>query len=798
MSGAELTVEQQIDQLNQAKQLVLQDASFYPQIIRGILPIIRKPDVRLRSWCATFLVDGFASADVPLNEKQSLATACLDAIQMLLLESDILILKNTIQSAASIYPFVFKYICMNKSDEETWTKMSAIKSRILQLWDGESKGVRLCCIKFVQKVIATQTPGPRDPRLIDESDVSLNTVNSSHPILHHTILEAEAQGLLDRLLSVFYEQVIDESIVSATLYVCGVLIKTRSMIAGKILNIILMINPLTADYGSDDLDKCRLEIRFIERNLRILLGNILKVNSLSNLYGTRIQQYLSQLVQSKNIGVEELARKRAALEESRDSPAKRQKTDSPAATISSLVFNPAPMVKDSEGRVSYSNLYTLIGPSLPLSNFDVKILPPDIITEIAIAGISTVAQQDLTNAIELIKQRYNSLTAPSTIQPSGTFKPTQLANIPTLKKEYDDDDDEYEPEYEPDYEPPDVIVQPYTPIGSDTKTTAFSTGSPRLQASLQSSQSLLLDAKDGFLDIDEGERYREMSIDSDFVLPPPKPLTPTERFNIFQKVVERIFINGEDIEKNVIVDSTNKTGSSVSELNNILFGGDMWIMLLSRLGTRGLFKVSSSADGSKAESLYESMSQLVREKLFSYIMADFRQRIDVAVVWLSEEWYNEKLKQKSDRNGISNSDTERSKGNVDDANTTKETLDTSGSMLLQGVANDDSEQSHYLYWTSRLLDNMIPFLEAKDRLFLRFLSDLPELTAGMISKLRTLCLDPDRSKLGFLALQYLIMMRPPVRSTCLDFVQYFYQNHPDTKLSTSRILQKYRPEAIIE
>lgn len=43
--------------------------------------------------------------------------------------------------------------------------MIAIKSKILSLWDVAPIGVRICCIKFVQRVILVQSRGITDPRV---------------------------------------------------------------------------------------------------------------------------------------------------------------------------------------------------------------------------------------------------------------------------------------------------------------------------------------------------------------------------------------------------------------------------------------------------------------------------------------------------------------------------------------------------------------------------------------------------------------------------------------------------------
>jgi len=45
----------------------------------------------------------------------------------------------------------------NSYHKESWEAMTAIKARILQIWDTAPTPVRICCIKFVQRVILVQT-----------------------------------------------------------------------------------------------------------------------------------------------------------------------------------------------------------------------------------------------------------------------------------------------------------------------------------------------------------------------------------------------------------------------------------------------------------------------------------------------------------------------------------------------------------------------------------------------------------------------------------------------------------------
>jgi hypothetical protein len=61
-------------------------------------------------------------------------------------------------------------------DSALWENMTAVKQEILRKWDSSPYPVKVCCIKFVQRVVQVQTHGPiADPRVcIQPPDYSLN------------------------------------------------------------------------------------------------------------------------------------------------------------------------------------------------------------------------------------------------------------------------------------------------------------------------------------------------------------------------------------------------------------------------------------------------------------------------------------------------------------------------------------------------------------------------------------------------------------------------------------------------
>ncbi|PWY62391.1 hypothetical protein BO83DRAFT_383383 [Aspergillus eucalypticola CBS 122712] len=92
----------QIAQLNAARNLVLGDAAFYPQIVNGVLPLIgASTRLELRRWGSEFLAETFAIGPNVLQTLREILE---------LPEKDPMVLKHIVQNAASLYPLVFRHM----------------------------------------------------------------------------------------------------------------------------------------------------------------------------------------------------------------------------------------------------------------------------------------------------------------------------------------------------------------------------------------------------------------------------------------------------------------------------------------------------------------------------------------------------------------------------------------------------------------------------------------------------------------------------------------------------------------
>lgn len=109
----ESPVDDQIKQLENARKLVLNDAIHYPQVVQGILPIgAPGARVELRRWVSEFLAETFASPSVPPQQKEAMSLIVLETLKNIIEnpQEDPAVVKSVVQTAASIYPLVFRWM----------------------------------------------------------------------------------------------------------------------------------------------------------------------------------------------------------------------------------------------------------------------------------------------------------------------------------------------------------------------------------------------------------------------------------------------------------------------------------------------------------------------------------------------------------------------------------------------------------------------------------------------------------------------------------------------------------------
>ncbi|KAK2740404.1 hypothetical protein FQN57_006144 [Myotisia sp. PD_48] len=707
---------EQMSQLDAARNLVLGDAALYPQIVHGILPIIGATSrLELRRWGAEFLAETFSSPSFAQQSKQALATEILGAVQELLNtpEEDTAVLRGAILAAASIYPLIFRAVVDQPHQSALWTTMTAIKHDILKKWGASVHGVKICCIKFVQKVIQVQTQGLiSDPRRPEKNETSLSLA------LEHFLRRFEASLLLlramrdtrFRLLTISSS---DPILVNSTLNMLPILIRTRPSISHKIVNAILNFNPLK-QLKTPLTPTMRVNIKSMERTARALLLNLIKKAPNHPLAG-RIQQYIERLVQSHNEVFEEASRKRALPTEATDVVDNAKRARIGAETPPQLKVPPLP-----PGPTSFGQLFTLTE-DVGLTSFDVKQLPVDLIVKIVIPVLTRVDPEALDHASGAVRSRYLTICKKQVFE-----QQRKLTNA--ISEEEDEED------YEPEFQPMDA--------GGATS------GKKSAVAEVE-------------------ERQPDIVSLGSFVLPKPPPLSPADVQELGQETITRIFTMITTLPPSSKSTKDASQSMGFGRLAASSSDRESWFTLFTRLATRasaGLEDDEDEADIHTAQSKpqQQNIANTIRETLYRFVLEDFRARINYAISWMNEEWYNDKVQLRSSMKGEG--------GRV--------------------------TPTHYAKWAMKLLEGMLPYLDAKDKVLIRFLSELPELTHPLVQKVKTLANDPERVNLCVQALHYLVLVRPPARQLCLDAVHELYQTIEETRPLATKVLLKWRPESL--
>lgn len=349
------------------------------------------------------------------------------------------------------------------------------------------------------------------------------------------------------------------------------------------------------------------------------------------------------------------------------------------------------------GTHSLADIFTITS-DLGLRGFDVRQVPLDLAAKISVTTLAMIPHEQLQQAITGIRDR---LTEAAAAQPPPL-------NSETSPLDVEDDDDDYEPDFYAAEDNEQIL---------NKLDNAPAEGPPPHLATVNALATL-----------------------GTFKLPPPPLLDPDLAARVGQVAVSRVFTPLATLEDSAL----KKHKAGINRLAASSFDRDSWLTVIMRIATRGAAGLEDSTVAIKPEESTTaldrtrngnnpaSLSNSIRELLYTYVLEDFRRRIDVAIAWLCEEWYSDQLAKKH---------------------------------LSEGART-----LHYERWALRLVDGFLPYLTPQDKVLTRFLAEIPELSRSLLGRIKTLCRDPSTVSLALMSLLYLVMMRPPAREIALDTV----------------------------
>lgn len=391
-------------------------------------------------------------------------------------------------------------------------------------------------------------------------------------------------------------------------------------------------------------------------------------------FAGRIKQYVERLSQSRLEVFDEGNRKRAAPSEPTDGLDSAKRARLGAELTDRPKIPPLP-----PGPTSLAQLYTLTSEE-GLTSFDVTQLPIDLVVRIALPVLQQIDHGLLDQAISAVRSRYLELSKAQASLPQATPFPLMAL---------EDEDDDYEPD-EPTEDSEQILNK---------------------------------------VDVLPPEDSQKPSMDltlGPFKLPQPLPMTEEQAEQLGKGTISRVFSM-----MNVLEEPTKAQKPGLHRLAGSNYDRDAWITVITRLATRASAGLSDDVpdgengdmqNGAVTKAKSHSLSDSIREILWKYIIEDFRVRIPIAIAWLNEEWYNDRLQAQSSEGTGQNGDSK-------------------------------PLQQNFEKWALKVLDGIVPYLDAKDKVLIRFLSEIPVVNETILERVKGLAKDPERIGLAVNAIQ---------------------------------------------
>ncbi|GAA5940115.1 RNA-processing protein PTA1 [Sporobolomyces koalae] len=707
--------------------------SYYPGSTASPVPTPPYPtgSPAINSPADLALISSLSSPSTQPALRASSALQAVEPIARVLLapSPDLASTKLALSAFATAYPYLFRYACQS-GDQAWWTRVVQLKTSILQLWRTGSIGQKLSAVKVIQRIVQTQTNSGQtaDPRLArtqtQSQEPNLSLCRPSHPFLKVALLEEEASKLLEEAITALFTTT-HADLISALVTSLTALIKIRNQFTKLVVTALTNWAPTTLTGQSYS------QIKSVEKVIRISLAHLLRTSHASA-YQTQINQFLS--VQGVRLEAASVAERQRRDESSR----KRALASTASTPSTSTGTSPAnlPFEVPSAAKRRKLNPGVDLLRAFGAANLDPNVnlaatpvatdLPLPVVVDLVFRTFESVPNAVVSRAIEMVRMQL----PPSELRPDESKVGSSTnESDPVLASGTNN----ATPEQTRPRDPPQVVTEPIVKLDP--------------------------------LKLDLGEE--ELTIKAEV---PPEPIVevePEESNEDISLALSTSLVNGSnatDFELEPLdLSLTAKHSLIYSTLRRICSAGNdggvndqIWLPLVSRLITRGLesgvMLGSGEEESDEARQERRKRGERLREVLFGYVTRDLQSRMELARLWLNEEWYaSKRLNQTTDR-----------------------------------------PYDHYL---RRFLSHICATSSNQDTALFQFMIDLPEIPVGELERLEGMCINADQMQLGFGTLRELAILRPSVRKAALD-VLLGLTTHADKRIRNAAIMsvKKWVPD----
>ncbi|RCK65714.1 Pre-tRNA-processing protein PTA1 [Candida viswanathii] len=741
---------QNVARLETMKEVAKKNPQQYSRTLRDLLSIVinQPKETEQHKWIVGFLHETFINNEqIDIRSKHEYAIESLDGLTALTNIRDVATFRKVIDISCVVFRVVFQYVAQNSNSGvvQIWSKLIELKNKLVNKYvttfpldasdNVEHDLVRniptkLELLKFLMVVIdiTTRTDTIGAPIRNVSDQFCLNHVSPSHAVIKHKQMENEAQQIFVGLvLKVFDNEIIIPQLITATLNHCIVIMKKKPQLVKMLLN---KINKYDTTLKLQSNYQSVEEFKLARRYVDKNIRIFIQHCLKQKLVP---QEFRIPLETQANVLADRWYDiKKKSVFEIGDQNIRKRKFDG--------FMNPSRRLKER----NYASLYNLIGLRNEINNYDLSPAPQPVLARLISNALQRASIPKLTKALDIISDRYKYAweNTPKQEQEEETTKKRKLEQDGTpqpqlqpLRKQARSATPDVRPKQEEEDEEDEIDEEDELNYGGEVG--------------------------DDFFNPDEV-----------FLLPPPTDVAFLER-KLNLKVIISNFIH---LANKGPGDSPEYAELSAENKHNLKYAlphlafkawkKGSWVVLLTRLASRGMrIRHYDNPDGTNSpdEIHKQEMADMIREEILKYCSASVNSRIDIIIEWLSEEWYSERVFQQDE-------------------------------FIKQGKNPDKETITTPIYdkWSAKVFDAIINYIEPQAaKLFIRLVSDLPDLNDNVIGKIKSLCFDPVKSNIGFLALQFLLTYRPPVKESCIRVLKELAESdQEDTKAEAKKKLAK--------
>ncbi|KAJ3033702.1 hypothetical protein HDV00_005887 [Rhizophlyctis rosea] len=730
-------LSQRLHSIDQIKQQLHQHPSLTPSIIPHVYGLAADPLSQIRLAILGVVEEVVCRISGP---DLTVLSRSLETLGFLI-NSELDVMKRTIQVATSVYPVMFKWICTNVMEVAAWQAFTAIRQQLFTLLIHPNDGVRVNVVRFYHAVILAESPGLESIGTTFQNDVSVNIVPAGHPFLKRTELITEAVTLLQQMIQLLGANQLLTATATPGLMTADIncmvpLMKKRPNFVPIILQALMQFSRVPPPSFNPT------QVRSVLRTVKVALLNALRLPAAAQ-YIQPITETLLQLgVKAHELQPRRRPQppppliKRPAPSEPLVFPeTKRIKHEhaGPGA-VAPPSGTPPPQVDQSmvlsmihSGAVPLAGVVDVIMralayPSHVWEQGFARLLQSDVQT--LGAAESAVSLQGLNGCQQPPSQ---GVKPPETDLPTGAQGPVEEAPIPA-------DDD------------------------SRITTKTEEAGTPAEPPAVE--PQTVEEEEDAYLNEPPPNQQAVAEL-----APIDYELTDEQRKELEDEAIRRIMAReavfagygggvagaaGAAPVPGVTEEGVVVTPTPVHPKKSAAAARYGWMTLVGRLGSR----------------------EEVKQAIVEFLLMDFRSRMDTAISWLYDLYH----------------------------------VDQTLERRARAEARDYEPQ--YSRWFHRILEGLwVPRavegsggqeggvgkgLDAKDRMFTRFLLEVPDVTREAVDGVvRSYCDDAERMQLGISTLRDLISMRGSVKDQCLALLLE-YCVHPVKATRTSAIITARR------